>query len=156
MNLLAKLPGYSLFNWWDAVMYYEIKELGKEEKELPALDKVSDAAEVKRTDAKLKELCRQIQKTAIHMDSQGLKILRAYDITIEGVCIWNEIGSALTGKETEAFPLAERLETWFMHYKALWRENSKEGDLAHVAEIVFWYADLLRGRTRRKRRRIEC
>lgn len=82
--------------------------------------------------------------------------MRAYDIIIEGVCIWNEIGSALTGKETEAFPLAERLETWFMHYKVLWREISKEGDLAHVAEIVFWYADLLRGRTRRKRRRIEC
>ncbi len=155
VNLLAKLSAYSLFTWWDAVMYYEIRELGGDEKELPALDKVSDGAEVKMTDAKLETLCHQIQKTAIHMDSRGLEILRAYDMTIEGMRIWNEIGTALAGQKTEPFLLAERLETWFMHYKALWREISKEGDLAHVAEIVFWYADLLRGRTRRKRR-LEC
>ncbi|MCM1135770.1 MAG: family 20 glycosylhydrolase [Clostridium sp.] len=46
--------------------------------------------------------------------------------------------------------LAERLESWFMFYKEMWREVSKEGDLAHLSEIVFWYADMLRERERMK------
>jgi len=39
---------------------------------------------------------------------------------------------------------AERRENWFMACKELWRSSSREGDLHHIAEIVFWYADLLR------------
>ena len=35
-----------------------------------------------------------------------------------------------------------------MRYKEIWRAHSKEGDLAHLGEIVFWYADLLRERER--------
>ena len=42
--------------------------------------------------------------------------------------------------------LAEKLECWFMAYKENWRATSKEGDLHHISEIVFWYADILRGR----------
>ena len=48
--------------------------------------------------------------------------------------------------ETACAALAGRLETWFMKYKASWRSISKEGDLHHISEIVFWYADILRGR----------
>ncbi len=40
--------------------------------------------------------------------------------------------------------LAEKLECWFMAYKENWRATSKEGDLHHIAEIVFWYADWMR------------
>lgn len=162
VNLLAKLPQYSLFTWWDAVMYYEVKELGEDKSKLPSLDKVSIEAEVKKAEKELREITAQMKKTAIFMDSQSVGILRACDITMEGMCIWNEIGVMLikrkADKEKEAaFLLAERLESWFMHYKSLWREISKEGDLAHIAEIVFWYADLLRGRERRKRRNMqEC
>ncbi len=150
VNLLAQLSKYSLFNWWDAVMYYERKELGQGVEERLMLGQVSDAAKASLADTKLEELNRQIQGTAKNMDSRGTDILHACDITVEGIRIWNEIGAVLAGWEREPFPLAERLETWFMHYKALWRGISKEGDLAHIAEIVFWYADLLRGRTQKR------
>ena len=71
-------------------------------------------------------------------------------MTIQGLMIWNEIGGvvmqgALRTTE-ERNLLAERLETWFMRYKSYWRKSSKEGDLHHVSEIVFWYADILRGK----------
>lgn len=40
--------------------------------------------------------------------------------------------------------LAKELEQCLFHYKGFWRENSKEGDLAKVSDVFFWYADLLR------------
>ena len=59
---------------------------------------------------------------------------------------------SLAGSEPAAFALAERLEKWFMAYKEVWRESGKEAELPRVAEIVFWYADLLRARTRKSRK----
>ena len=59
------------------------------------------------------------------------------------------------GKTVEkgcAFALAQRLENWFMAYKEVWRKTGKEAELSHIAEVVFWYADLLRGRKRKDRR----
>ena len=44
----------------------------------------------------------------------------------------------------DGLELAEKLEYWFMAYKENWRSTGKEGDLHHIAEIVFWYADWLR------------
>ncbi len=86
------------------------------------------------------------------MDASERKFLADCDVTLDGIAIWNEIGAVLAraGAEdmTERFALAARLESWFMVYKEMWRSVSKEGDLAHVAEVVFWYADLLRGRER--------
>ena len=40
----------------------------------------------------------------------------------------------------------KKLESWYMQYKELWRSVSREGDLKHIGEVVFYYADLLRGR----------
>ena len=79
------------------------------------------------------------------MDSSARSLIASYLIAIEGIQIFNEIGSAIAfGRED--FALAARLETWYMSYKELWRENSLEGDLHHTSEIVFWYADCLRNR----------
>ena len=73
------------------------------------------------------------------------------ELTMEAIDIWNETGARMCdielGKEkdeTACAALAGRLETWFMKYKASWRSISKEGDLHHIAEIVFWYADWMR------------
>ena len=59
--------------------------------------------------------------------------------------------SSLEKKKDEAAcaALAGRLETWFMKYKASWRSISKEGDLHHIAEIVFWYAMIFCGEENR-------
>lgn len=40
--------------------------------------------------------------------------------------------------------LAQELEQCLYYYKEFFRENSKEGDLAKVSDVFFWYADLLR------------
>ena len=75
------------------------------------------------------------------------------ELTMDAIDLWNETGARMCdielGKEKDeaaCAALAGRLESWFMKYKASWRSISKEGDLHHIAEIVFWYADILRGR----------
>ena len=89
------------------------------------------------------------------MDASERKFLADCDATLDGIAIWNEVGAMLAkagaadaDDMAERFALASRLESWFMSYKEMWRDVSKEGDLAQVAKVVFWYADLLRGRER--------
>ena len=110
---------------------------------------------VAQSGKRLAAIRTDILHTAETTDSGSVSCLRAFDLTIDGILVWTEVGAAVLSGETDretAFWLAERLETWFMYDKELWRVGSREGDLAHIAEIVFWYADLLRGRRRQKQR----
>ena len=87
------------------------------------------------------------------MEESCRYLVSTLELTMDAIDIWNETGARLCdiedGKEKDeaaCAALAGRLEAWFMKYKASWRSISKEGDLHHIAEIVFWYADVLRGR----------
>lgn len=128
---------------------------------------------IEKANILLEEIRGQLKKTTAYMDSKNRGIARALDISIEGMKLWNEIGGVAVGEIAAGKPagaaenggkapeaehtvcplaeknrLAESLEIWFMSYKEMWREVSREGDLSHIGEIVFWYADLLRGRER--------
>ena len=96
---------------------------------------------------------KELKKTAGALEESCRPMVPVLELTMEAIDIWNETGARMCdielGKEkdeTACAALAGRLETWFMKYKASWRSISKEGDLHHIAEIVFWYADILRGR----------
>ncbi len=173
VNQLAQIPEHCLFSWHDAVLYYEVEELGEPEEVLRDLDEkgvfqallqtpaVKDGENrVKTANRALAGLAEQIRGTAGHMDSSTRGLTGACDVTIDGIRIWNDIGVFLAkrrqGEQEEACGLAERLEVWFMHYKEQWRATSRESDLARIGKIVFWYADLLRGRERLKRRECSC
>lgn len=165
VGLLFEVSECAEFDWYDAVIFYEKTEHGESEAGLTkrALDLDEEQAEKKN--AELKRLCRQLKENITGLDSSSRKLLQLTEMTIEGLRIWNEIGAAVMPDkqrktcENEALrkekncELAERLEIWFMHYKSIWYKNSREGDLHHVAEIIFWYADYLRGR---KRSRLLC
>lgn len=154
-GLLAKISEHSLFKWEAAVIYYDIRKWKKDpksEERLPDLAKACGEAAVSASNRALEEIGRQLKENAVSMDLRGRRLLELCDITIEGIMLWNEIGAFATDKEKKAGnagktmeSLAESLEIWFMKYKDFWRAIGKEGDLGHVAEIVFWYADLLRG-----------
>ena len=135
---MAKTAECSIFDWWDANVVYEEKVLGHPNNRNALFDaRIQD--EAKRAAGALEESCRPM--------------VPVLELTMEAIDIWNETGARMCdielGKEkdeTACAALAGRLETWFMKYKASWRSISKEGDLHHIAEIVFWYADILRGR----------
>ncbi len=154
LGLLAKIPENSRFEWWNAVINYENRELGANEMEMRNLERFEDVEKIRKSDAALVEISEQLRANGVNMDSSARSQIGNYIVTIEGIRIFNEIGLALAeenkGKPVERPELADRLEVWFMSYKEQWRSTSREGDLHHISDIIFWYADLLRGRKRSK------
>ena len=158
MDILAKVPEQSLFGWRDAVVFYEKtarKRVFKEgEEELPEL-LLADAGKadsmVEQADRALQTLATQMKQNAVFMDRQARALVGLFDMTVEAVRLWNEIGAAVAHENQgaalhpeETYALAGRLERWFMAFKAQWRSIGREGDLCHIAKIIFWYADRLR------------
>ncbi len=155
VGLMAQISNYSKFDWWATNVFYEKYVLGHEpenDKLLP--DTVQQEDTMAQADRKLRDIMRQMKQTATSMDSQIRSIVAEVDLAVEAIRIWNMVGTMLAVKErgenwdeVQAYGLASRVERWFMAYKQQWRAISKEGDLHHIAEIVFWYADYLRSRT---------
>lgn len=161
VELMEELAACSLFSWHDAVMYYESTALGEPKVEfsigeIPGNERLSERT-IQETGEKIHALRLELGRTAAKMDSTGRGLMQDLDMVAEGMNVWNHVGGrlsvSLAGSEPAgAFALAERLEKWFMAYKEVWRESGKEAELPRVAEIVFWYADLLRARTRKSRK----
>lgn len=163
VDLMNRLADCCVFDWGDAVMLYEFTVLEKPGKapDLAGLAKERGLQSGKAAEiaSGLNSLRREIKLTAAKTDSATRGFVRELELTAEGIDTWNRIGLALLEaaqgrpqEPAEAFALAGRLEKWFLAYKELWRSVGKEGELPHIAEIVFWYADLLRGRKRKSRR----
>lgn len=153
VGLMAKLAEQSLYNWWDAVIFYENNALhhAPEGELLPA--RLGDETACRDAAAALKTISGNIKKAAVSLDGGQKELAEALLITADAIDIWNEVGALIWKNENQigvrqedAGALAGRLENWFMYYKKLWRTISREGDLHHVSEIVFWYADFLRDR----------
>lgn len=150
VNLLAEIPENCLFDWDKAVIFYETMELGEtgfniqENAREPA-----DESTIQKANDTLVRIGRQLQTNVVNMDSSMRWRIGSYLLIIEGIQIFNEAGQTLLNQK-QSFELAARLETWYMSYKELWRSISKEGNLHHISEIIFWYADLLRGQKRNK------
>lgn len=154
VSYMAKTAECSVFDWWNANLVYEEKELGNPRNQ-ESLFRADVQDEAKRAAAKeqIAALKKELKKTAGDVRESGRYLVPVLEMTMDAVDIWNEIGGCVwnleSGREKDekaCAALASRLETWFMKYKAQWRTISKEGDLHHVAEVVFWYADILRGR----------
>lgn len=167
VGLLNELADCVCFSWYDTVMFYEGAALGQQEgvPDIRAMgtDGCLSPERVAEAERKIRGLRQELKRTAAGMDSSVRGLVQDLDITADGILIWNAVGRRLAERFTEQgsgipaeqerdFKPAERLENWFMAYKALWRSVSREGDLHHLEEIVFWYADLLRGRERKNRK----
>lgn len=153
VNRMSEIAKKSLYNWWDSVVYYENYALNHAPYERLLPEQVEDEALCRKTTAELAAISQEIKRTAASLDRSRREIIEALLITTDAVDIWNHVGLMTYRREnklevdsSEAAALAERLENWFMRYKELWRTTSREGDLHHVSEIVFWYADFLRER----------
>lgn len=158
VDILAKVPEHCLFGWRDVVIYYEKnardRAFSPEEEDLPKLllaDSLAADGMVAQADKALRELVIQMKQTAAFMEQQGRAVVGLFDLTAEAVRIWNEVGLVIVHEkqgtaldQEQMYALAGRMERWFMAFKAQWRSIGREGDLHHIAEIVFWYADRLR------------
>ena len=154
VSYMAKTAECSIFDWWDANVVYEEKVLGHPNNRNALFDtRIQDEKKRAAVHETLASLKKELKKTAREMEESCRYLVSTLELTMDAIDIWNETGARLCdieyGKEKDeaaCAALAGRLEAWFMKYKASWRSISKEGDLHHIAEIVFWYADVLRGR----------
>lgn len=159
VGIMAEMPAHSLFGWRDAVVYYEQMVHGHvpaHEGLIPKLfreDAAAADAMVAHADQALCGLVTRMKQTAASMDEQSRALTGLVEIAAEAMRLWNQTGAWIVQERCggawnreAAFALAGRLERWFMAYKKQWRSVGREGDLHHIAEIVFWYADCLRRR----------
>lgn len=152
VDLLSEVSELSLAEWYDTVMYYEMEELGWKERERWEVWKGLRREDARDANRRLEELRRDLLRAVACMDTGRRGLMQSYDVCIRGIQVWNEVCAYLRQKNSDGsadgdpFGLAGRLEKWFMAYKELWREGSREGDLPRISAIVCWYADRLRGR----------
>ena len=147
---LAEICGQSVFQWREAVMYYENRCLKHELEDGEDLFRGVDQAGVDAAADALRDVYKKLLESTQAMP-ETKKQMQLLSVTLQGIGIWNAVGLLTESMEKtgsfdmqKGLELAEKLECWFMAYKENWRATSKEGDLHHIAEIVFWYADWMR------------
>lgn len=147
---LAEICGQSVFQWREAVMYYENRCLKHELEDGEDLFRGVDQAGVDAAADALRDVYKKLLESTQAMP-ETKKQMQLLSVTLQGIGIWNAVGLLTESREKtgsfdmqKGLELAEKLECWFMAYKENWRATSKEGDLHHIAEIVFWYADWMR------------
>lgn len=156
VSYLAGMADLTLFHWRDAVLYCEVNRIGQmlNDDDRITVDVPRDS--LLQSQKRLENLHTDFLKTIRQIRQPHAVDMEKLSVTLEAISLWNEIGYVLTcdskdgenGVEKilaeEKYDLAERLEKWFMYYKKMWRRTGREGDLRHISDIVFWYADLLR------------
>ena len=159
VGIMAEMPAHSLFGWRDAVVNYEQMVHNHAlpyEDLVPKLfreDSITADEMAKKADQALHRLVTQMKRAAVSMNESSRALAGLVELAAEAIRIWNQIGVSIVREkrgmaweQEKAFALAGQLERWFMAYKGQWRSVGREGDLHHIAEIVFWYADCLRRR----------
>lgn len=153
MKPLAKLASYSTFDWREVVKFYETTYLKDTPEKVDRKAIICDGLErVQENIRNLAQIRMQVQSAFARADSSRRYLLQKYLLGIDAMLVWARVKPLAAkhfygvGEQTESgAAVAAALENWFMHYKEEWRSVSREGDLGHLSDIVFWYADMCRG-----------
>lgn len=150
MAVLADIAGKEVFSWHDAVWYREMELWGEDEDKRRQCFFRIPAEPAAAYNRELAQIRRALQEISCNLDSSTRRIIQKYLLGIDAVIIWNKVKPALAeklygqGEKADCSAVAAQLEEWFMKYKTEWRKVSKEGDIVHISNIIFWYCDLLR------------
>ncbi len=158
-DIISELGAQEAATWDNIVNIYEFcrdKELNslKDYKDFWKYQWISAAEEKNK---RIDELCLRLSEKAGDVSSSDKTFIYSYLLHAEGQKIFNTavniLGDSYFGSHLLAEPmpeedlkkLASHLEKWFRDYKNNWRRSSRESELYRVQEVVFWYADILRG-----------
>ncbi len=152
---LKEVSDQMRFSWRNVVMLKEHTQKGFPPEELKKLFYENDIGKVPESNEKLGQLEEQLRVVSRSMDSSKRGIVAITLSAIDSMRALNDVGVFLSrmkdgraGEGMDGFALAERLENCLYHYKQQWLMNSKQSDLEKVAEVFYWYADLLRDSSR--------
>ena len=143
VGYLAKISTLEVFSWANAVQYKEWTQKGRETEGILKDFGAESEQRFAMADKQAAELSVQLSAVCRSMSGQKRRIAACAQLSLRMVVLWNRVLMYLLGK-MPAGMLAGELEECLYYYKAYWRENSREGDLARVSDVFFWYADLLR------------
>ncbi len=143
VGYLAKISTPEVFGWANAVQYKEWTQKGRETEGILKDFGAESEQRFAMADKQAAELSVQLSAVCRSMSGEKRRIAACAQLSLRMVVLWNRVLMYLLGK-MPAGMLAGELEECLYHYKAYWRENSREGDLARVSDVFFWYADLLR------------
>lgn len=147
LALIGRITDEMVFSWAHVVTVKEWAQEGRDRKLIEDFFREENMDRVPECNERLAEAERELSLIGRSLDSSRRGILGITRLSIRLVRIWNEVGSYLAQEERtpeQGSRLAGELEQSLYQYKAVWRENSKEGNLQNIADIFCWYADLLR------------
>ncbi|MDE6881658.1 MAG: family 20 glycosylhydrolase [Lachnospiraceae bacterium] len=151
VSVMAKIADNQVFDWWKAVYYKERGVDALAEEALAAT--VDGMAGAETALQKLMDIEEQIRRMMAALPARTNEMLHACLVAVRGVELFQKVGAVIaagvhhreTAVASDGVQLAAELEEWFMFYKEVWRSVSRESELYRIEEVVFWYADLLRG-----------
>lgn len=158
MAFLADLSNQTVMSWGELIeceeeMRYRVAGKGMEafwkgylpriERKLPLIQERND-----RMDA----CCDEIRGLMPDMNPGDRARMLPYFIMSDGQKLLNRMIAVLAKKwlgntdvpDVEPAGLAADFEIWYMEYKKLWRNVSRESELYRIGEAIFWAADYLR------------
>ncbi|MBO6016338.1 MAG: family 20 glycosylhydrolase, partial [Lachnospiraceae bacterium] len=155
VNTFQKLGDQACVGWWSFVRYKEKMQKKETSVDVSFADLVMNAEMAEKAQEKIQQtdlLTEQLYRCLPRQTAKTKCVIYAYILMAEGQKLIGQICVTLLGIQTgkrymaavDPKELASAWEEWFMKYKDLWRSTSKESELFHLAEVIFWYADLLR------------
>lgn len=150
--ILSELAEYDNGCWEELIHFRERPEKGQDPAQLIDRLRGKDMGGIEAQLRTSREKLDLLYDKVLSLSAWGKEKLFSDIVMGEGqilwVRVWKAAVSILLGTDSvacqERHSLAVQLEEWFMEYKKLWRKSSKEGELFRLAEVVCWYADLLR------------
>lgn len=154
VETLAKVQECTAFGWESAVRFkelYQVTEFLEDHKQYLE-ERIHDIDHADDKNRKLTEIQKRLYEGISRMDRSCRTMIKPYLVAMEGIRLFNEVGKAVYGQnygmKYDTMPdfrdLAERLEKWLYHYKAIYRSVSLESELYRIQDLVVWYADGLR------------
>ncbi len=138
-------------SWFEIVCHKELKQNRLTGTPWSPVLKSITWDKVKASNSFITEKIEELYRLLSNAGQEKRYLYGAYILAAEGIKLWNEAGAVIAlGEEkdrinTQAEELAISLEYWYQEYKKLWRSVSRESELYRIGEVVFWYADQLRG-----------
>ena len=152
VSVMAQIADSQVFGWDHAVWYIE----GHAGRLLSSAEAAQVAERLKGAQtalAGLEQIADRLCRMMPQLPAQTKEMLHACLVAIRGAELLQKIGVWIGAGEFGAEPviavdgkrLAAELEEWFLFYKEVWRSVSRESELYRIQDVVFGYADLLRG-----------
>ena len=148
MSLLNLLSRQTVMTWGDAVVYSEISRGRMPEHDLKEYHDYYGTRIRENLGCwdQKQQAIRDCQRQMSRMlpGIREAKRLKAYFLMSDGQMLLNTFARFIYGEKPDCRELAVQLEEWFLEYKDLWRQTSRESELFRLGEVIFWMADTLR------------